>query len=504
MTDFSQPLLPPTDKTKWISSPESNREYTAPIFAPDADDIPPINNARDFYREFRIESKKLWYLAAPAVFTSVCQYSFGAITQLFAGQVSTVALAAVSIENSVIAGFAFGVMLGMGSALETLCGQAYGAGQLDMMGVYVQRSCVILVSTAVILTPFYVFATPLLRAIGQTAEVAEAAGVMSVWMIPQLYAYALNFPISKFLQAQSKMMAMSVISAVALVFHAFFSWLLMLKLGWGLAGGAVILNASWWLIVVAQIVYIMSGGCRETWTGFSWRAFQSLWGFVKLSLASAVMLCLEIWYFMSLILFAGYLKNAEVSIGALSICMNILGWMVMVSFGINAAISVRVSNELGAAHPRTARFSLIVAVISSFVLGLIMAAVVLVTKNDYPFLFSSDSAVRQIVKELTPLLCLCIVIDIVQPVLSGVAVGAGWQALVAYVNIGSYYVFGLPLGLLMGFVLNWGVLGIWYGMISGIIIQTSILMIIVYRTNWNKEASVAENRIRKWGGHSVS
>ena len=62
---------------------------------------------------------------------------------------------------------------------------------------------------------------------------------------------------------------------------------------------------------------------------------------------------------------------------------------------------------------------MIVAVISSFVLGLIMAAVVLVTKNDYPFLFSSDSAVRQIVKDLTPLLCLCIVIDIVQPVLSG-------------------------------------------------------------------------------------
>lgn len=110
MTDFSQPLLPPPDKTKWISSPESNREPTAPIFAPDADDIPPINNARDFYTQFRIESKKLWYLAAPAVFTSVCQYSFGAITQLFAGQVSTVALAAVSIENSVIAGFAFGVM----------------------------------------------------------------------------------------------------------------------------------------------------------------------------------------------------------------------------------------------------------------------------------------------------------------------------------------------------------------------------------------------------------
>ena len=105
----------------------------------------------------------------------------------------------------------------MGSALETLCGQAYGAGQLDMMGVYMQRSWVILLSTAVILTPVYIFSAPLLKLIGQTAEISEAAGVLSIWMIPQLYAYALNFPVSKFLQAQSKMMAMSVIAAVALV-----------------------------------------------------------------------------------------------------------------------------------------------------------------------------------------------------------------------------------------------------------------------------------------------
>ncbi|MDF5361652.1 MATE family efflux transporter, partial [Vibrio parahaemolyticus] len=77
---------------------------------------------------------------------------------------------------------------------------------------------------------------------------------------------------------------------------------------------------------------------------FTFKAFHNLWGFVRLSLASAVMLCLEVWYFMALVLFAGYLKNAEVSVDALSICMNILGWTIMVSFGMNAAVSVRVSN----------------------------------------------------------------------------------------------------------------------------------------------------------------
>jgi len=39
---------------------------------------------------------------------------------------------------------------------------------------------------------------------------------------------------------------------------------------------------------------------------------------------------------------------------------------------------------------------------------------------------------------------------------AGVAVGAGWQALVAYVNIGCYYLFGIPLGLLLGYKFDRG------------------------------------------------
>ena len=40
---------------------------------------------------------------------------------------------------------------------------------------------------------------------------------------------------------------------------------------------------------------------------------------------------------------------------------------------------------------------------------------------------------------------------------AGVAIGGGWQALVAYINIGCYYVFGLPLGFLLGYKANLGV-----------------------------------------------
>ncbi|MQL78653.1 hypothetical protein Taro_011083 [Colocasia esculenta] len=307
------------------------------VFTGEEGDIEFILGLGDFWREFAAESRKLWYLAGPAIFTSICQYSLGAVTQMVVGQVGTLELAAVSVENSVIAGFSFGVMLGMGSALETLCGQAYGAGQLDMLGVYMQRSWVILLATALLLTPLYVFAAPLLRAIGQTPEISEAAGRFSLWMLPQLFAYAANFPIAKFLQAQSRMLVMAVVSVVALLLHSLLCWATVIWLGWGLPAAAVMLNASWWVIVLAQLGYILTGSCGRAWSGFTWGAFHHLWAFVRLSLASAVMLCLEIWYFMSLILFAGYLKNAEVSVDTLSICMNILGWAAMVAVGSNAA-----------------------------------------------------------------------------------------------------------------------------------------------------------------------
>lgn len=42
-------------------------------------------------------------------------------------------------------------------------------------------------------------------------------------------------------------------------------------------------------------------------------------------------------------------------------------------------------------------------------------------------------------------------------IIAGVAVGGGWQALVAYINLFCYYVVGLPFGFLLGYKLKFGV-----------------------------------------------
>ena len=57
-----------------------------------------------------------------------------------------------------------------------------------------------------------------------------------------------------------------------------------------MVGVAISLNFSWWLLSLGLFGYIVLGGCPDTWTGFSIEAFSGLWEFVKLSVASGVML----------------------------------------------------------------------------------------------------------------------------------------------------------------------------------------------------------------------
>lgn len=66
---------------------------------------------RSVVRAFGIESRKLWKIAGPTIVTAICQYSLGALTQTFAGFVGELELAAVAVENSVVAGLAFGIMV---------------------------------------------------------------------------------------------------------------------------------------------------------------------------------------------------------------------------------------------------------------------------------------------------------------------------------------------------------------------------------------------------------
>lgn len=446
-------------------------------------------------RRVWIESKKLWRIVGPAIFSRVVTYSMNVITQAFAGHLGDLDLAAMSIANTVVVGFNFGLMLGMASALETLCGQAFGAKKYHMLGVYMQRSWIVLFLCATLLLPMYFFATPILELLGQPPDLAAEAGLIAVWFIPLHFSFVFMFPLQRFLQCQLKNSVNAIISAIALVVHIFVSWLFVYQFKLGIIGAALTLDFSWWVAVILLYCYVSCGGCPLSWHGFSMEGFAGLWEFMKLSAASGVMLCLENWYYRILLLLTGNLKNAEVAVDALSVCMGINGWEMMIPLAFFAGTGVRVANELGAGNGKGAKFATIVSVVTSTVIGIIFGAIIMILRDKVALIFTSSSIILDAVNNLSALLALTILLNSVQPILSGVAVGSGWQAMVAYINIGTYYLVGIPIGMLMGWVFDLGVLGIWSGMIGGTAVQTLILAIITIRCDWEKEALLASTRM---------
>ncbi|KAG5382215.1 hypothetical protein BRARA_I00816 [Brassica rapa] len=460
---------------------------------------PAEEDGRGLKKRVWVETKKLWQIVGPAMFSRLTSYSMLVITQAFAGHLGDLELAAISIVNNVIIGFNLGLLLGMASALETLCGQAFGAKKYHMLGVYMQRSWIVLFFCCLLLLPTYLFTTPVLKFLGQPDDIAELSGVVSLWAIPLHFSFALSFPLQRFLQCQVKNHVTAYSAAVSLVVHFLVCWLFVNGLKLGVVGTMATISISWWVNVFITLAYSVCGGCPLTWTGLSSEAFTGLWEFLKLSASSGVMLCLENWYYRILIIVTGNLQNAQIAVDSLSICMAINGWEMMIPLAFFAGTGVRVANELGAGNGKGARFATIVSVTQSLIIGLFFGVIIMLFHNQIAWIFSSSEAVLVAVNKLSILLAFTVLLNSIQPVLSGVAVGSGWQSYVAYINLGCYYCIGLPFGFLMGWVFKFGVMGIWAGMIfGGTAVQTLILCFITLRCDWEKEAQKANARVNKW------
>lgn len=80
---------------------------------------------------------------------------------------------------------------------------------------------------------------------------------------------------------------------------------------------------------------------------------------------------------------------------------------------------MRISNELGAAHPRVAKFAIFVVNGNSILISVVLSAIILIFRDGLRNLFTSDSEVIEAVSDLTPLLAISVLLNGIQPILSG-------------------------------------------------------------------------------------
>ncbi|KAF5804738.1 putative multi antimicrobial extrusion protein [Helianthus annuus] len=446
--------------------------------------------------EICCEFKKQFYLAGPLMTVNLLICGLSMISVMFVGHLGELALSGASMATSFASVTGTSLMVGMGSALDTFCGQSFGAKQYHMLGIHKQRAMIVLLSASIPLAFIWANAGTLLVFLGQDPEISAEAGHYARFMIPTLFANALLQCHVRFLQSQNNVFPMMLSTGIATLLHILICWIMVFKSGLGSRGAALANAISLWINVLLLAIYIrVSPTCKKTWTGFSKEAFYNIPAFLKLAVPSAVMVCLEIWSFEMMVLLSGLLPNPQLETSVLSISLNTCSMIYMIPLGLSGATSVRVSNELGAGRAHAALLAIRVSIFSVVTEGILGALILILGRKLWGYCYSNEEEVVSYIAQMMLLLAASHVVDGIQSVLSGAVRGSGRQKIGAVLNLGAYYLIGIPLAVLFAFVLHFGGKGLWFGIIAALLAQALFLLILTLCTNWEMEAKKANQRV---------
>ncbi|KAH1131076.1 hypothetical protein J1N35_002454 [Gossypium stocksii] len=437
------------------------------------------------------ELKKVSYMAAPMVAVSVSQYLLQVISLMIVGHVGELALSGVAIATSFTNVTGFSLLFGMAGALETLGGQAYGAEQYQKLGTYTYCSIVSLITICLPVSLFWIFMDEFLIFMGQDPQISHVASIYSIWLIPALFADAILQSLVRYFQSQSQILPLFLSSCATICFHVPLCWVLVHKTNLGYVGAALAITLALWFNVIVLGFYMRwSASCESTRTVIVGDVFASIKEFLSFALPSAVMCCLEWWSFELLVLLSGLLPHSELETSVLSICLSTTSLHYFVPYGVGAAASTRVSNELGAGNPHLARVAVNVVIILGIFEAMIVSITLFSCRYAFGYLYSNEQEVIDYVGEMIPLISLSVIVDSLLAVISGVARGTGWQHIGAYVNLGAYYLVGIPVAALLCFSLHLRGKGLWIGILTGSSLQLVLLALVTGFTNWQKQVYI--------------
>ncbi|KAJ9562132.1 hypothetical protein OSB04_007292 [Centaurea solstitialis] len=447
------------------------------------------------------EVKKTCYIALPMVVVTVSQNLLRVASMSMVGHLGEVELAGTAIANSLTNVTGFSLLFGMAGALETLCGQAYGAGQYKKVGTYTYAAIISLLFVCLPISIMWIYMDKLLLILGQDPLISAEARKYSVWLIPALFPYAILQLLMRYLQSQSIVLPMLWSSVVVLVVHVPICWSLVFWFGFEGAGAALAIGASYTLNAILLGVYVYrSKSCENTRVTYSGDVFPSMKEFFRFAIPSAIMVCLEWWSYEIVVLLSGLLPNPKLETSVLSICLTVGALHYYIPYSLGAAACTRVANVLGAGNPKAAKTAILAVSMLGAVEVTIASTILFCSRSVLGYAFGNEKELVEYVSNITVLLCFSIFADTIAAIISGVARGSGWQHIGAYINLGSYYIVGIPVALVLGFVVHLNGEGMWGGLMSGAVVQCVLLTLVTCLTNWEKQATKARERMFEGAG----
>nr|DAD41308.1 TPA_asm: hypothetical protein HUJ06_015631 [Nelumbo nucifera] len=380
--------------------------------------------------------------------------------------------------------------------LEAISSQACGAKQWPLMGLALQRTIVILAMACIPISFLWLKVESILLYCGQDPAIATVASTYLAFSLPDLLFQSFINPLRIYLRTQKITLPLMVSAGFALALHAPINYFLVYHLDLGVRGIALAVSLTDFNLLLALLLYLyFSGIHRKSWQGWSLECIREWAPILSLAIPSCVSVCLEWWWYELMIIFSGLLSNATEAVATMGILIQTTSFVYIFPSSLSLAVSTRVGNELGANRPDRARVSTGVALSCAIFTGFVAMSFTTMMSDAWGRAFTTDEAIISLTAMVMPVLGLCELGNCPQTTGCGVLRGSARPSLAANINLGSFYGVGMPVAMLMGFVMDMGLLGLWMGLLTAQATCALVMVFVLMRADWILQARRASKLI---------
>jgi len=416
----------------------------------------------------RRELSVLGRLALPIALTQLAMMSLGVVDLLMVGRVGVEAVGAIALGNVWKMGSLL-VSMGFVFGMDPFVSQAHGARDAEAAGRALQRGIVLALAVSLPLGLLWTVAGRGLVLFGQDPGVAAVAGRYVLVQAPSLPFFLVWVALRQYLTGRGIVYPTLWISVAANALNVFLNWVLIFgNLGapaMGAVGSGVATSVLQVLFPLAMLAWIALGRLHAGgWVPWSRAALdaRALWRMLAIGVPVSFQLAFEVWAFQIVILWAGWLGEAQLA--AHSIVFNLIAIAFMVPLGVSLAAVTRVGNLIGAGRGRDAQRSAWLAFALGAAAMLVAAAAFLVFRTGLPALYNDDPGVLALAAGILPIAACFQLFDGVQVVGSGILRGMGRTRPAALFHLVGFYALGLPLAWWLTFERGLGLSGLWWGL----------------------------------------
>ncbi|TKY60825.1 Multidrug and toxin extrusion protein 1 [Spatholobus suberectus] len=434
----------------------------------------------------RREVKALVELAFPIALTGLIFYARSMMSMLFLGRLGELELAAGSLGMAFANITGYSVLSGLALGMEPLCSQAFGAKRVSVLSLTLHRCVMFLLLCSIPISFLWLNMSNILVFLHQDANVTRMAHTYLVFSLPDLVTHSFLHPIRIYLRAQGVTRPVTLASLAGTLLHFPFNYLLVTRLRLGLAGVAAASAASNLSILLLLLAHVhCAAPSRDSLAG--WRPL------LRLAAPSCVSVCLEWWWYEIMIVLCGLLVDPTATVASMGILIQTTSLIYVFPSSLGFAVSTRVGNELGANRPSRAKVSAVVSVFLAAIMGLSAMVFAAGMRRRWGSMFTADDDILRITSTALPILGVCELGNCPQTVGCGVVRGTARPNTAANVNLGAFYLVGMPVAVGLGFWFDVGFCGLWLGLLSAQVCCAGLMLYVIGTTDWEFEAHRAQS-----------